>query len=280
MKKELTPADILTINLNNSRGIKSFHSAQYQEAIEYFDKAIEFGPENLDDSLYSDFKAFNIELDGKYTPYYYKGFALSGLGKHEDAIKCYERVIELAPNSEHAYYCKGSALLALGQYETAIVFHDKALELNPKSVAAQVGKSEALTSLGKNQDVVNHAQKAIELGIESAKVYLEQGMAFLNLGKDKEALNCFEKSIGLNPSDYVAHTNKGLALGNLGDHQSAEKAIKEAIKLNPECEELYTLALHEHMQCISVSSSSIIDPNNFEQPLAGEQIKIVDNYQE
>ena len=63
----------------NVKGNQLFEQDLYNEAILYFDKQIALAPS-----------------DGN--GWYCKGFALEHLGKNEDAIKCYDKAIELNKN--------------------------------------------------------------------------------------------------------------------------------------------------------------------------------------
>jgi len=41
---------------------------------------------------------------------YHKGVALARLGKHDEAVVCYDRMLEINPNDFEALYNKGVAL--------------------------------------------------------------------------------------------------------------------------------------------------------------------------
>ena len=63
---------------------------KYEEAIVYYNKAIELDPNNS--------AAYNN-----------RGFAKDCLHKYEDSIKDFNKVIELTPNYTNAYYDRGNA---------------------------------------------------------------------------------------------------------------------------------------------------------------------------
>ncbi|MDW0288181.1 MAG: tetratricopeptide repeat protein, partial [Nitrososphaeraceae archaeon] len=89
---------------------------KYEEAISWYDKALEADPKNVD-ALYN------------------KGVALGYLGRYEEAIIWYDKALEVDPKNVDALYNKGVALDNLGRYQEAIIWYDKALEVDPKHVS-------------------------------------------------------------------------------------------------------------------------------------------------
>ncbi len=62
------------------------------------------------------------------------GFAMSD--EYEKAIGCFDKVIELKPNSTSAYNHRGLAYYYLEQYERAIGDYNKTIELDPNYATA------------------------------------------------------------------------------------------------------------------------------------------------
>ena len=56
-----------------------------------------------------------------------KGLALGKLGKHQEAIDCYDRILANDSNNVYALNNKGFALSKLSKYQEAIEEYDKAL---------------------------------------------------------------------------------------------------------------------------------------------------------
>ncbi len=81
-----------------------------------------------------------------------KGVALYLMGEPEEAIKCYNRAIELDPKNIHAWISKGGALDAQNKYEEAIKCYDKAIELDPKNETAIILKKKVLKALKQSDD--------------------------------------------------------------------------------------------------------------------------------
>lgn len=70
------------------------------------------------------------------------------LGNHEEALVCFETVLEKNPRSAPAWCGKGAALGNVGKHAEAVVCFDKALKINPHNVAAQYNKKISLHFLG------------------------------------------------------------------------------------------------------------------------------------
>ena len=83
------------------KGMVFYRLGQYEEAITYFDMAIEIDP-NYIDALGD------------------KAAALDFLGRYEEAITYNDMVLAIDPNDVVSLYNKGTALANLGQHEEAL----------------------------------------------------------------------------------------------------------------------------------------------------------------
>jgi tetratricopeptide (TPR) repeat protein len=213
------------------------------------------------------------EIESKSAEVWFnKGFALSSLGKHDEAIKAYDDAIRLNPNDASAWNNKGTALYTQGKYDDAIKAFDEAIRLNPKYADAWNNKGTALCKLSKYDDAVKAYDEAIRLGPNYANAWYNKGLALKDQGKHEDAIKawdeaiirlnppdpsklaeiwnnkgavlllqgkyddaitCFDKAIRLDPSIVTAWINKGAALKNQGKYDDANKASDEAIRLNP-----------------------------------------------
>jgi len=61
-----------------------------------------------------------------------EGYDLYKLGKFEEAIKCYDEVLNIDPKDIDALNNKGIALGKLGKLDEAIKCYDKASKINPE----------------------------------------------------------------------------------------------------------------------------------------------------
>ena len=81
------------------------------------------------------------EYPNQMGAYIMRGVADYELGNHEEAIKDFDKAIELEPDDAFAYNNRGTAKGKLGRYEEAIKDYDKALKLDPNFTGAIQNKS-------------------------------------------------------------------------------------------------------------------------------------------
>ncbi len=179
-----------------TKGYLLYLLEEFDKAIECVNKALEVNP-----------------MDKKYI-LALKGEILNSIGKYEEAIKCYDKVIDEKStryasyddwSNAYALILKGNALSNLGKYEEAIKCYDKSLEINPNNpILILINKSGILFSK------------------DAANTWLGKISAFSNL--DIEViLEIYEKLLENSPNNAYAWTWKGNILSNLGKYEEAIK---------------------------------------------------------
>ena len=87
--------------------------------------------------------------------WYNKGIALFNLKRHEEALKAFDKCIEINPKLAGAWNNKGTALSKLGRYEDILLAYGKANEIDPKIAAVWYNKGVALINLGRYGEAKN-----------------------------------------------------------------------------------------------------------------------------
>jgi len=96
----------------NGRGNALDNSGHYEEALESYDKALQFKPD------------YHIAWNGR-------GNALDNSGHYEEALESYDKALQFKPDVHYAWENRGTLLHKLGRYEEAIESYDKALQFKP-----------------------------------------------------------------------------------------------------------------------------------------------------
>ncbi len=77
-----------------------------------------------------------------------KGNALVDQGKYDEAIKAYDRAIEINPQLAEPWFNKGVALYLQGKYDEAIQAYDRVIEIDPHLAEPWSGKGSVLMDQG------------------------------------------------------------------------------------------------------------------------------------
>jgi tetratricopeptide (TPR) repeat protein len=203
-----------TASALNNKGLALHNLGRYNEAIEYYDKALEIDSKNA------------VVLNNK-------GLALGNLGRYNEAIECYDKALEIDPKYVNALNNKGFALGNLGRYNEAIECYDKALKIDPKYVNALNNKGLALHNLGRYNEAIEYYDKALEIDSKNAVVLNNKGLALRNLGRYNEAIEYYDKALEIDPKYVNALNNKGSALHNLGRYNEAIEYYDKALEIDP-----------------------------------------------
>jgi tetratricopeptide (TPR) repeat protein len=111
-------------------GDSDLHEGKYEEAISWYNKAIETNNEN---------GAFWLK----------KGLALLSLSRFDEAIVSLDKTLSLGEDRDYALILKGSAFGQLGQYQEALICFEEAIKISPDSIIAWHGKGLTLKNIKK-----------------------------------------------------------------------------------------------------------------------------------
>ncbi|UCH78281.1 MAG: tetratricopeptide repeat protein [Candidatus Coatesbacteria bacterium] len=106
-------------------------------------------------------------------------------------------LVRRRPNNS-LYLSDNAVVLAeFGRFDEAIKHYDRALELEPDDGTTYANKSVALTSLGRYEEAIDACDKAISLNADDALAYFNRACAYALLGKKDKMLADLGKAIGL-----------------------------------------------------------------------------------
>jgi len=163
-----------------------------------------------------------------------KGVNLHSLGRFGEAIHCYDRALELDPQDAYTWNNKGISLYRLGRFDESIRYYDKALEIDPRYAYAWYNKGNSLCSLGQYDEAIRCYDKALELDPRHARIWNNKGVSLRSLGRIDEAIRCYDKALELDPPAPEAWNNKGYSLHSLGQYDEAIRCFNRALELDPQ----------------------------------------------
>jgi tetratricopeptide (TPR) repeat protein len=195
--------------------------------------------------------------------FFHMGLSLSDRGLHQRAIRCWERVLEIAPEFEEvsshmarAYrsigeldrakesflvelrkdpgnvgiLCElGELLLGTGDLEGAAAKFSHAIELSPDQVDAHLALADTLLLAGRAEAAVKILERARELDGERAGIDAKLGLAYLSLNRYAEAKGHLERRLRKASTDVTALLALGNCLLHLRKPVEAAEQFRRAI---------------------------------------------------
>lgn len=162
-----------------------------------------------------------------------KGKTFSLSKNYEEAMKCFDKALELDPNVANSWFNKGQVFMHLENYEEAMHCFVKALELNHNHLDASFHLALILVRQGRKEESMKcllHVIEFIERNVALPEIgafdmlkpeerfYIQllidalnnQGHILGTLGRDTEALICFERISELDPNDVFGINAKNV----------------------------------------------------------------------
>lgn len=149
---------------------------------------------------------------------------LKNQGKHEEALRLYDRVLTANANSKDAYAGKGDVYYKMGDLGQAEKQYEKVVELAPNDYGSWNQKAWILTKMGKHDQAIADATKSLAIN-PHPYTFDTRGYAYAHLRKYDEALKDFKSALELDPKlgDAYFHRAQVYAETNQKDLAAADR---------------------------------------------------------
>ena len=188
---------------------------RYEEAVSWFQGALEIDPRH------------DWALGSKVT-------ALRRLRRFDEAEAAARESIDRRPDSVDALVQVGQLYDDQFRYEEALKWYDRALELDPRDASALEWRGTALRRLRRFDQARTALQEAIELRPDEPNLLIEMGWVHSDQSHYEDALTWFQRTLTLDPRHGEALEWRGTALRWLRRFDQARIALQEAIELRPD----------------------------------------------
>jgi O-antigen biosynthesis protein len=161
------------------------------------------------------------------------GQAFTQLEQWQDALLCYQHVIQAIPDHVEAITGLQQSYIQLEHWQNALEYSQQLVKLQPSAQNwHQLG--DILSRLRCWLEAVNAYQQAIALDSNFAWSHNNLGDALLQLEQWQQAAEAFATAITLNPNFAWSHFNLGEALFHLEKWDGAIEHYRAALKLQPD----------------------------------------------
>jgi len=209
LMKKIEALDLtLTPSVHVERGRIYLDQGNVEKSIDNFNKAIAFQGDNFD-------------------AFFYRGLAYYRTDKFDEAIKDYERAIQLNPKNPSTYANMGICYRAKKEhgYEKSIQYLTEAIKLNSKYEFAYFQRSVTYTEMGKYDLAINDLKQIETLNQKSpylSDVLFLIGINYGKMGDFDSAIEYYLKRL-----DKEKHVSAAL---NLAEAYICKKAFPDAEK--------------------------------------------------
>ncbi len=177
------------------------------------------------------------------TNYINLALTLARLGRFEEAVNVLERGRERLPQSIMLLSRLGHTYLVLGRLKKSLEVWQQVLQIDAHYFDALLSSGWILDLMGKKKEARYYYEQA--LAREPENKFLRHRLAF-NLatsGSLKEAIELYEKLREEYPDDYEICQDLGIAYGYAGEIEKAIVRLEEAIQIKPTPTAYFNLAV-------------------------------------
>jgi len=147
-------------------------------------------------------------------------------------IQC-ERALAITPHLAEGHTCRGNVFVTTGRYEDAVKEFQRALDLDHNSDETLRSLAAAYQKLGNALAAEGAFRKAVSLRPNYWGVYSAFGTFYFGQARYADALGMFKRAIELAPLNYTGYVNLGAVYSQLGQYPEAMEALKRSIALRP-----------------------------------------------
>jgi len=194
-------------------GLIAFRAGQHDHALEWTARAIAQDPKP--DYLTS------------------LGTTLLRQGRREDALKAFDKAVQLKPDDAALWKQLGDVLLELQRRDHALLAFQQVLALDPRNREAACKSGLLLNEVGRFKEAVTCLNLCDELLPDQAPTLQARAWALLNLRKFEDALADNLRADTLQPGDANTVNNIGSCLQWLGREEEALVWFDRALERQP-----------------------------------------------
>jgi tetratricopeptide (TPR) repeat protein len=153
----------------------------------------------------------------------------------------YQKLAELAPDSDRVHQLLGEAALAAENPSEAEAQFQDALKANPRSVEVFTELAELKRSQSKFDEAITYYTQAAQLGPLNYDIVYGLGASYTYKQNYPEAILWLRKAVALAPDSSAGRFALGNALFQSGQLENAIPELKRSLQLEPRLKQAYFL---------------------------------------
>jgi len=158
------------------------------------------------------------------------GEALIELKRFEEALACFQSVVEIDPADAESFFSAGVLAWKLGRLDKALEFFYRTTRLSPEFVQGHLYQGNMLMMLNRSNEALDCYEKVLTIDPASVDAHINKGVALQESRQYEQALASFADAITLAPEHALAHWNRALLLLSIGDYSEGWQAYEWRFK--------------------------------------------------
>ena len=163
-----------------------------------------------------------------------KASILSELGMYRESILLCDKVLDIEPNDPIALRNKANALYGLKKYEDALSYYDKVLDIEPNDPIALKNKANLFYDVRKFELASMYYDNVLAIEPDNMIVLNNKASALYELGKFNEAMTYYDKILKIEPNNWIALNNKANTLYELGKYEESIIYYNKVLSIKPD----------------------------------------------
>jgi tetratricopeptide (TPR) repeat protein len=152
-----------------------------------------------------------------------RGEILNELGRHEESLDCFDRLLEFVPNLSEIRLLREKTL------QGAKAKYEEMRAANPKDGGILYKLGNILQRMSRHEDAVHSYNQALERDPGNKDVLNNLGNALLELNRHEEALDSYNGALAKDHDNEIALFNRGIVLQQLGRMDEAIDSYRRAL---------------------------------------------------
>jgi tetratricopeptide (TPR) repeat protein len=159
-------------------------------------------------------------------------------GRSAEAVKCWQKCVELDPRRLEPYDAMASVALERGEYERVVTLLKTALGIQPRLPQLRNRLARALMGLGRTEEAARVLEEDVRLFPQAVNSHFFLGRAYAELQQYEKARQCFARAIQLQPNHSQACYQMAAVCQRLGrsdeatEYRKKFQTLKEASRTN------------------------------------------------
>lgn len=154
-------------------------------------------------------------------------------GAYDDAVACYEELLNRFPREASAHNNLGAVLCKLGRYKEAEAEFRRAIGIRASYPDAQCNLGTLLAWMGRTVESEAPLRRALKLKPAYIEAQVSLGATLTRLGRLAEARTSLEKALRIAPRNVDALVELGQIAGPEGKLAEAEELFRRALEIEP-----------------------------------------------